>query len=145
MLKGSVLELCPLLKSTAYLEGPPVRLGRHMGEEVGPGIAPQIGDPTKGAVGGCPAGTPACPTDPTGDVPVSHSLKQCLCRLKKSPIKPTNVKSTLSIYVDSRTCSPYFVCRPASSLHSTSFVLHSNALVLCRHADPVTQWSRQLA
>ncbi len=91
MLKGSVLEFCPVSKSTAYLEGPPVRLGGHVGEEVGPGIAPQIGDWAKGAVGCCPAGTPACPTDPTGDVPVSHSLKQCLCRLHRSQIKSTNV------------------------------------------------------
>ena len=42
-------------------------------------------------MGGCPAGTPACPTDPTGDVPVSHSLKQYLCRLQTSQSKPTKV------------------------------------------------------
>jgi len=91
MLKGSVLEFCPLLRSTAYLEGPPVRLAGHVGKEVGPGIAPQTGDSTKGTVGSCPAGTPACPTDPTENVPVSHSLKQRLCCLQKSPFKSSNV------------------------------------------------------
>ena len=96
-----------------------------MGEEVGSGIAPQIGDSAKGAMGSCPAGTPACPIDPTGDFPVSHSLKQCLCRLQMSQIK-----SALSTYNDSRACSLDLYAELLSSLHSTSFVLHSNALVV---------------